>query len=430
MIKVIKNGCVITMDEKKEKKYEYVDIVIENNIITDIVDKYDDEADEVIDAKGKIIMPGLINCHTHLGMSIFRATNDCLGLDDWLNKKIWPIEDNMTDEDVYYSTLLSCLEMLESGTTCFNDMYFGCFKSIDAIKEMKMRGLFSRCLMDNDNNGNERIEEFKKLYEDNKNNDLIKFAVAPHSLYTCSKKYLKKCSDLALELDLPLHIHFCENENEVKTITKSYHCDPVKALDKTGLLRNKLILAHGTFITDKGLKLLKGKNVSICHNPISNLNLGCGIADIVKYKNYVNMCLGTDGQGSGNNMNLFYHMSVVDLLQKGKYKNPTITNSYETLKMATINGAYALGLDKEIGSIEIGKKADIIILNIDSINTYPNVDIITNVVHNIETINIESVIVNGELLIHKHKLLLNLNKDALKEKTEEMLQRLMKKDTN
>ena len=428
MIKVIKNGCVITMDEKKEKQYEYVDIVIENNIITDIVDKYDDEADEVIDAKGKIVMPGLINCHTHLGMSIFRATNDNLGLDDWLNKKIWPIENNMTDEDVYYSTLLSCLEMLETGTTCFNDMYFGCFKSIDAIKEMKIRGLFSRCLMDNDNNGDERIEEFRKLYENNKDNDLIRFAVAPHSLYTCSKNYLKKCSDLALELDLPLHIHFCENENEVKTITKNYHCDPVKALDKTGLLRNKLILAHGTFITDKGLKLFKDKNVSICHNPISNLNLGCGIADIVKYKDYVNMCLGTDGQGSGNNMNLFYHMSVVDLLQKGKYKDSTITSSYETLKMATINGAHALGLDKEIGSIEIGKKADIIILDVNSINTYPNVDVITNIVHNIETINVESVMINGELLIYKHKLLLNLNKDALKEKVEEMLQKLMKKD--
>lgn len=425
MIKVIKNGCVITMNEKKENQYEYIDIVIEDDKIIDLVDNYEGESDEIIDASGKIIIPGLINCHTHLGMSIFRATNDNLGLDDWLNKKIWPIENNMTDEDIYYSTLLSCIEMLESGTTCFNDMYFGCFRSIDAIKEMKIRGLFSRCLMDSDNNGDERIEEFMKLYEENKDNELIRFAVAPHSLYTCSKKYLKKCSDLALNLNLPLHIHFCENENEVKTITKNYHTNPVNALNKIGLLRNKLILAHGTFIKEKELKLFKGKDISICHNPISNLNLGCGIADIIKYKDYANICLGTDGQGSGNNMNLFYHMSVVDLLQKGKYKDSTITSSYETLKMATINGAYALGLEKEIGSIEIGKKADIVILNMDNINTYPNVDIITNVVHNTETINVESVMINGELLIHNHKLLLNINKEILKEKIDEMLKRLM-----
>ena len=165
MIKVIKGGIVITMDEKKEKQYEHIDIVIKDDVIVDLVDNYDDEADEIIDACGKVVMPGLINCHTHLGMSIFRATNDSLGLNDWLNKKIWPIESNMTDDDVYHATLLSCIEMLESGTTCFNDMYFGSLKAIDAIKEMKVRGIFSRCLMDNNDDGSEEIEEFKKLYD-------------------------------------------------------------------------------------------------------------------------------------------------------------------------------------------------------------------------------------------------------------------------
>ena len=426
MIKVIKNGVVITMDEKREKKFEKLDIVIEDSIIKEITENYDGEYDEIVDASDRIVMPGLINCHTHLGMSIFRATNDNLGLDDWLNKKIWPIENNMTDDDVYYATMLSCLEMIESGTTCSNDMYYGSLKAIDAIKETKVRSVFSRCLMDSDGKGDEKIEEFKKLYEDNKDNELIKFAVTPHSLYTCSKDYLKKCSDLGLEYNIPVHIHFSENESEVNDIKKKYHTDPVKALEKLGFLRNKLILAHGTFISDKGISLLKGKDVSICHNPISNLNLGCGIADIVKYKKDLNVCLGTDGQGSGNNMNLFYHMSVVDLLQKGKYQNPTVMSSYDTLKMATINGAKALGLESELGSIEVGKKADIIILDMNSINTYPNVDLITNVVHNTETININTVMINGDILIQNHKLILNINKEFLKEKINEMLDRLMK----
>ena len=424
MIKVIKNGIVITMDEKREKRYEKLDIVIKDNIIVELVKNYNKEADLVIDANDKIVMPGLINCHTHLGMSIFRATNDSLELNDWLTKKIWPIENNMTDEDVYYSTLLSCLEMIKSGTTCSNDMYFGSLKAIDAIKQTKMRSIFSRCLMDSDNKGQEKIDEFEQLIEKNKNNELIKFAVTPHSLYTCSKEYLKECALLAKKYNIPIHVHFSENMDEVNGIKDSYKCDPVQALNEIGFLNNKLILAHGTFISDEGLKLLKGKDVSICHNPISNLNLGCGIADIVKYKDYVNICLGTDGQGSGNNMNLFYHMSVVDLLQKGNKRDSKVINSYEVLKMATINGAYALGLDKEIGSIEVGKKADIIILDTNYYNTYPNVDIITNIVHNTETNNVDTVMINGELLINNHQLLLDVNNNNLKDKIDKMLDRL------
>lgn len=425
MIKVIKGGTVITMDEKRKEQYEKLDIVIKDDKIFKIVKDYDGEYDMLIDATNKVVLPGLINAHTHLGMSIFRATNDSLTLNEWLENKIWPIENNLTNDDVYYSTLLSCIEMIKTGTTTSNDMYFNCDGSIKALKQTKLRSLFSRCLMDGTGQGQKMIDEFLKLYEENKDSDLIKFSVAVHSFYTSSEEYLKKCSDLALKLDLPLHIHFCENETEVSTIKEKYNMDPVDALEKVGMLRNKLILAHTTFISEDKLSKFLNKKVSFVHNPISNLNLGCGIANISKYKNYVNVCLGTDGQGSGNNLNLFYHMSMVDLLQKGLYKDPVVSSSYEVLKMATINGAKALFMDDKIGSIEVGKNADIIIVDLNEIETYPTVDVINNVVHNTGYSNVDATIVNGEVLMLNHKLLVPFDEVELKKHINSIINRVM-----
>ena len=423
MIKVIKNGTVITMNDNRRDIYEKLDVVIDGDTITSLTPNYDGDYDEVIDASGKIVMPGLINAHTHLGMSIFRATNDNLKLNDWLTKKIWPIEDTLTDEDVYYSTLLSAIEMIKSGTVMSNDMYINCDGGIEAIKKAKIRCLFGVCLRDNDGLGEERINIFKRLYEDNKDNKLIRFSIAPHAFYTCSSEYLKRCSDLALQYNLPFHIHFSENEDEVEKIRSLYGKDPVDALEEVGLFRNKLILAHATFISDYGLEKLKGRDVSFVHNPVSNLDLGCGVADIVKYRNYVNISLGTDGQGSGNNMNLFYHMSLVDLLQKGKYMEPSVISSYDILKMATINGARALGVEDLIGSIEVGKKADLIILNMNNIEAYPSASLITNIVHNTQSFNVSTTIINGEVLMRDNNLMLDVDLVDLRNRIDDIVSR-------
>lgn len=422
MIKVIKNGTVITMDQSKEKKYEKLDIVIENDIIKEIIDNYQGPYDEIIDATNKIVMPGLINCHTHLGMSIFRATNDDLDLNTWLNNKIWPIEHNMTDEDIYYTTLLSCLEMIKTGTTMSNDMYFGWRGQIKAIKESKIRCMTSSMLI---NDSEKCIEDFITIYNENKGTELLDFSITPHALYSSSKEYLKKASDLATNLNLPIHTHFCENENEVKGIINDYNKTPAKALEELGFLNHKLILAHCTFLNDEDIITLRNKDVSIVHNPVSNLNLGCGIANITKYSNNgINVCLGTDGQGSGNTMNLFYHMSLVDFLQKGLYRNSTIASSYETLKMATINGAKALGKEKEIGSIEVNKKADIIILDYNNTEAYPTPDLIIQVVHNTESINVDTTIINGNVLMRNHKITLPINEEELKQNIDKIIARL------
>lgn len=424
MITLIKNATVITMDDTRDEQYEKLDIVIADDTIKELTNEYKGEYDKLIDATNKVVMPGLINCHTHLGMSVFRATNDSLTLEKWLQEKIWPIEDKLTNDDIYYTTMLSCIEMIKSGTTTSNDMYYNCNGSLKAIKECQVRSLFSRCLMDSDGGGDKRIEEFLKLYNENVSQDLITFSVAPHAIYTCSYEYLKRCANLAKELKLPIHIHFCENLDEVNNIKNKYHKSPLALLKELGYLENKLILAHATYISDLELEELKNRDVSFVHNPISNLNLGCGIADITKYRKYVNITLGTDGQGSGNNLNLFKHMSYVDLLQKGIYKDPTIFSSYDVLKIATINGAKALGLGNLVGSITPGKKADIIIIDLDSTETYPSPDLITNIVHNVDASNIDTTIVNGKILMENHQIKLSINEDNIKKEVDRIINKI------
>ena len=421
---IIKNGMIISMDNKKDM-YTYEDIVIEDDTIVYIGNSYNDKCDKVIDAKGKIVMPGLINCHTHLGMSIFRATNDNYTLDKWLNEYIWPIEDKMNDDDMYYTTMLSIIEMIKTGTTCFNDMYFNWKGSFRAFNQVGIRGIYGRCLIGNGKEFDERVTDFKDLY-DNNHNKLIKLSIAPHSLYTLDSESLVKCEKLATLYNLPIHIHLSEDKNEVKTVTNKYNMLPVNVINKYGLLNHKLLIAHGTYISKEEIELLKGKDVSICTNPISNLNLGCGIADINMYKkNNVNICLGTDGVGSGNNMNLFYHMSMLDNLQKGKYEDSTVMSSYDVLKMATINGAHALGMEDDIGSIEVGKKADIIILSVDDIEMFPCINPIVQVVHNGWYNSVDTTIINGNILMENKELKLDIDVPMLKEKINDIRKRLM-----
>ena len=431
MVKLlIKDGTVISMDSDRDSMYEKLDLLIDGDRISYIGVNYDGEYDDIIDAKGKIVMPGLINCHTHLGMSLFRGTNDNYTLDTWLNDYIWPIEDKLGDDDIYYTTMLSLLEMIKSGSTCFNDMYFGWKGSIPAIIESGIRGIYGRCLMgDMDEGGMTRVNDFKEMYDKYKNNKLIRFSIAPHALYTCSMDYLKMCSGMASEYKLPMHIHLSENMNEVSTVRNKFDMMPMEVLEDSNILNHKLVLAHGTFISDMELDMIKDRDVSICTNPVSNLNLGCGIADLVKYRDKgINICLGTDGQGSGNSMNLFYHMSLVDYLQKGKYGDPTIMSSYEVLKMATVNGAKALGYD-DIGSIKIGNKADIIILDTSNLCINPITDIISSVVHNFYSNVVDTTIVDGRILMRNKKLCVDIDENKIINKVKEIRTKLMYKES-
>lgn len=408
---LIKNGNVIIF-ENNDVKVRKVDIKIKGNVIAKIAEDIKPEENEkIIDATNKVVMPGLVNTHAHIAMSIFRGTFEGYDLYTWLDQKIWPIEAKFSGNDVYKASMLSILEMISTGTTCVNDHYFFSEEIRKALDESKMRAVITRVLMDSDGEeaSENRIREFIKLYETrDKDNELISYTVSPHGLYTCSGNLLSTARELAIKYNLPIHVHFLESINEIEDIRKLHGTSAAEVLKKyfDGI---HTILAHGVKITDDDLKILKTMDCGIAHNPLSNLRLGCKIADTTKYlKEGINVALGTDGQGSGNNLDMFEAMRMAALIQGGIHENEERIGSKDAIKMATINGAKLLGLEDKIGSIEVGKEADIIIVNIeptlDNIKWIPNHDIISNLVYNTDGKNVETTIINGEILMEKRQL--------------------------
>lgn len=401
---LIKRCNLISINENREKYEENIDILIEDKKIVKIEKDIKEKADKTIDATGKIIMPGLINTHSHISMSIFRETVDGYKTQDWLKEKIWPMEDKLQEEDIYWATLLSCIEMIKTGTTTVNDMYFMTDKIIEAALKSGIRLQTTRTLMGYEEKDEERIKELEELIERYKQ-DTISFNVGIHGLYTSNEKYVKKCIQFAREKKLPVHMHFCENQQEREDIKKAYNVkSPVEVINRD-FSETHNILAHSVKLNIEDIKQLKKTNSYISHCPISNLKLGCGVAKIEEMlENDICVSLGTDGQGSGSNLDMFETMKFTALLQKGINENPEVLPAYEVLKMATINGAKALRLDKEIGSIEVGKKADIIMLNLDGILTQPINNVFAEIVYNAKGTNVEMTIINGNIVMENGKI--------------------------
>lgn len=421
---LIKNGKVVIFEEDDVKVKE-LDIKIQGNKIEKLAkDIEPEDGEKVIDASYKVVMPGLINTHAHIAMSIFRGTFEGCDLYTWLNEKIWPIEAKLTEEDVYNASMLSILEMISTGTTCVNDHYFFSGRIRDALTESKMRAVITRVLMDNDGEeaSQNRIDEFVHLYETRDvNNSLITYTVSPHGLYTCSGKVLEKSRELAIKYNLPVHVHFLESISEIEDI-KNLHGESASKVLKKYFDGIHTILAHGVKLNDEDVEILKTMDCGIAHNPISNFRLGCKIADVTKYlRNGINVALGTDGQGSGNNLDMFETMKIAALAQGGIHENEDRISSKDVIKMATINGAKLLGIDDKVGSIEEGKEADIIIVDIspklDNIKAMPNNDIVSNLVYNTEGRNVDTTIVNGEVLMENRQMKF-INTEKIIEKME------------
>lgn len=408
---LIKNGKTVVF-EGEDVLVKDLDVRIKGENICKVGTNLEPEENEkVIDCTDCIVMPGLINTHAHISMSIFRGTFEGCNLYTWLNDKIWPIEAKLTEEDVYNATMLSILEMISTGTTCVNDHYFFSKKIREALEEAGMRAAITRVLMDSDGEeaSNKRIEEFIELYETrNTANNLITYTVSPHSLYTCSDKLLEQSQELAQKYNLPVHIHFLESIDEIEDIKKSHGMEAIDVLQKY-FSDVHTILAHGVKLTPNDLNILTKMDCGIVHNPISNMRLGCKIADVTTYlENGINVALGTDGQGSGNNLDMFEAMKVAGLIQGGIHENENKIGAKDVIKMSTINGAKILGIENEIGSIEEGKKADIIIVDIskklDNIKMLPNNDIISNLTYNTDGKSVRTTIVNGKILMENREI--------------------------
>ena len=413
---LIKNCNLISMAEKREKYEEGIDILINNDRI-EKVDKNINikDYDKLINADGKIVMPGLINTHTHVPMSIFRDTLDGYGLQEWLNEKIWPMEDNLNEEDIYYASLLSYLEMIKSGTTCFNDQYFMTDAIISAATEVGIRAHCTRTLMDINGGMEERLNELEGLINKHSNNDMVTINVGIHSLYTCTKECVERAVDLAKKYNLYVHMHFAENSQELEDIKKIHNTNtPVDLLEKY-FKDVHLVLAHCVKVKQEEMNKIKGLDLNVAHCPVSNLKLGCGVAKIKDFvENEINVSLGTDGQGSGNNLDMFEVMSYTALLQKGINENAKLLPAYEVIRMATRNGAKSLKMQSKIGSIEEGKKADLIIINLESEKTQPINDIFSDIVYNTRGNNVETTIINGNIVMENGKINIENEKEIYK----------------
>ena len=422
---LIQNATLVSMDSSREQIEQHVDILIENHKIQKIAKQLVEKDAYTIDATNKIVMPGLINTHAHMGMSIFRETLDGYTLQDWLKQKIWPMESKLTKEDVYYAAKLSCLEMIRTGSTTINDMYGMPEETIKAALETQVGLQTSIALMANFTDENIRIQKLENLIQQYyERYDTISLNVAIHAFYTSNPNYMIKCVEIAKKHHLPIHIHFCENEAEVKEIQEMYQVqNPVEVIERY-LKDIPTILAHGVKLTEEQIKQLSQYNVSVAHCPISNLKLGCGIAKISEMREQgISVGIGTDGQGSGSNLDLFEAMKYTALLQKGRKEDPKQMPAYEVLKMATMEGAKVLGLEKTIGSITEGKRADIILISMESILTQPNNNLIPEIVYNIKGRDVDTTIVNGEILMEHGKLRNKEEKEVIK-KVNEIIHRI------
>jgi 5-methylthioadenosine/S-adenosylhomocysteine deaminase len=380
------------------------------------------EAKVRIDAKGKAAMPGLINCHTHVPMTLFRGIAEDQQLDTWLKETIWPLEARLKSEDIYVGALLGCLEMIKSGTTCFADMYFHEDMVAKAVVKSGLRGVLAEGIVEA---GNKALGE-KMLYESvnfaksfhGYADDRISAMLGPHAAYSCSPNLLVKISERASELNVGVHLHLAESKAMFREFEEKYSSSEVEFLDKIDFLKGHVLAAHCINLSNKDLHILSKHGVNVVYVPVANMKLGLGAAKIKDLTDLgVNVCLGTDGPASNNTLDMFETVKVAALLQKLTYLNPTVLPAYEALRMATVNGAKALGLEREIGSLEFGKKADIILIDLSKPHLKPLHDIYANIVYSACGSDVDTVIVDGKILMENRQVKA-LDEQAVIEKAE------------
>lgn len=383
-------------------------------------------ADKVIEGKDRLAIPGFVNCHTHSYMSFMRNVADDLSFMDWLFGTIDPIEQQMTDEDTYWGACLAIIEMMKSGTTCFNDMQMNIHQTTRAVKESGMRAVISRGLVGsgNDEAGQMRLRQAYEERDAAKDCDRLTFMLGPHAPYTCDDAYMRIVSEEAKKNHMGIHVHLSESESEIQQIKEKYGCSPIEMADKNGLFDVPAIAAHCVQITESDMEILKKKNVSVVTNPASNMKLGNGFAPVpAMLEKGINVCLGTDGAASNNSLNMFHELSLLTLIHKGVGRTPQCVSAKEGFRIATINGAKALGLEKEIGSLEAGKKADIAILNLNSPSLTPRNNLIAGLSYSANGSEVETVLIDGKVTMENRKIL-TMDEELVYQKINDIIVRM------
>jgi len=412
-IKII-NCRVFTFNEENEI-FHRGEIEIQGDSISYIgkVREYNDETAQegysrVIDARGQVCLPGLINSHTHAPMTLFRGFADDLPLMTWLETKIWPAEDRLQGEDVYWGTLLSCLEMIKSGTTTFNDMYFFMDDMAKAVLESGIRAVLSRGLIGLDEKkaalGLEETEELISRWHKSADGR-IRVMFGPHAPYTCPPDYLQKIIGKAQQYGLPLHIHLAETRFEVEQSKELYKMTPIEHMESLGLFNFPVVAAHCVHLSPHDIEILSRRKVAVAHNPGSNLKLASGVAPVPQLLEAgVTVSLGTDSAASNNNLDMLEEIRLASLIHKGVSGDPLVVPAYTALEMAFRGGAKSLYWDDEIGMLKPGYKADLILVNMEKPHLCPIHDPAAHIVYAAQSSDIETVIINGEIVMENREI--------------------------
>jgi len=419
---LVLNGTLLTMDSRGTQfKNGAVAIEGEKIVALGSADNFSSwNASRIIDARGGIIMPGLINTHTHAAMTCFRGFADDLPLMTWLNDYIFPAEAKLDYEKVYCGALLACAEMIISGTTCFCDMYLFEDAAADAAKHAGMRAVVGEVLYDfpSPNYGpiEQGFEYTEMLIEKWKSDSLITIAVEPHSPYLCSPDLLKRAFSLAGKNNIPLVIHVSETESEVQKSKEKHGLTPIGFLADLDVLSPNLLACHCVVLTDEDISLLQHFDVKVAHNPESSMKLTSGIARIPELlKEGICVGLGTDGCASNNDLDMFLEMDTAAKLHKVNTFDPTAMDANTVLKMCTIDGARALGLDDITGSLEPGKRADVIIIDIHKPHLTPMYNPISHLVYAVKGSDVATSIINGKVVMEDGELLTLKLEDIIEE---------------
>ena len=423
---LIKNALILKPNFENKKQ----SLLIKDDLIAEIADEIDEgKAGKIIDAEGKILLPGLINTHTHLSMTLFRGLADDLSLDSWLNDHIWPMEANLNGDYCYIGALLGAVELIKSGTTTFSDMYFYMEDVARAVDDAGIRAVLSYGMIDfgdaekRENEIRENLELFKAC--NGMADGRIKVFLGPHSPYTASEELLVKVRELADEYNMGIHIHVSETQKEINDSLEQRGIRPFEYLEKIGLLGPDVVAAHCVWLSDEEIEIIKKHDVKVSHNPCSNMKLASGVAPVSKLmEKGVCVSIGTDGASSNNNLDLIEELKTASLLQKVSTLDPKVVSSDEAIQMATIRGAEALGLDSQIGSIEVGKKADLILIDTNAANMTPDSSNITsNIVYSANGSNVDTTICNGKILMENKKLTV-LDEDEIYAKARQAIKEL------